>query len=554
MSRSLLAALAFAFVVGGCSSGPVTVTHPPEPVSTAPATGDASASGETTATTDEPLPFDPAVRIDTLDNGLVYYIRVNDEPENRAELRLAVDAGSILESDAQVGLAHFLEHMLFNGTCRFPEDELVSFLERTGMRFGPDINAYTSFDETVYMLQIPTDSTDLMEKGFDVLEDWASCATLSEEEIDRERGVVVEEWRLRSETAQGRMQDELLEVILHGSRYRERLPIGTPENIRTADYDTVRAFYEDWYRPDLMAVVAVGDFDPDWIEDMIIEHFSNLETPANARERAEFGVPTTAETRYEVISDPEFPYTGVTVYYSKEAEADLSTGAYRDRLLNQLFRSMLNQRFTEIGRQADSPFLAAGVLRGSLARPAEYYGLAANVHEDSLLVGLEAIVTEAERVRRHGFTESELERQKRETLRAYEQAFNERNNTNSANFAREYVANYLEDEPIPGIEYEYQLVQQMLPGVTVDELNRLADDLLEPQNRAVIVEMPEKENLTAPTDQELAAAFERVEAKQIGKDRRGLKERHDLRFRFWTQLLQRAVGRTGLHANVKPST
>lgn len=521
MSRPQIAGIALSLLLlTACASSETIVTDAPSPAN-AGAADDQSATvttrggDATTVSASELLPTDPKVRIDTLDNGLIYYIRVNDEPENRAELRLAVNAGSTLETDEQLGLAHFLEHMLFNGTCRFPEDQLVSFLERTGMRFGPDINAYTSFDETVYMLQIPTDSLDLMQKAFDVLEDWASCATLSEEEIDKERGVVVEEWRISQQTAQGRMVDELLDVVLHGSRYRDRLPIGKPEIIQNADYETVRAYYRDWYRPELMAVVAIGDFDPDFIESMIIEHFSGLENRPDAPERPTFDVPQDGSTRYAVMSDPEFPNTGVTVYYSKPAEVQENVEDYRNRLVNGLFSSLLNQRYTEIARRPDAPFLAAGVLRGSLARPAEYYGLAANVHEDSILVGLEALIVEAERVRRHGFTQSELERQQRETLRAYERAFNERNNTNSAAYADEYVSNFLEAEPIPGIEYEYELVQRLLPTVTLDQLNDMAEELLRPENRAVFVQMPEKEGLEPPTEEAMAAIFDHVEELEI---------------------------------------
>ena len=514
MNRHLAYVLALAFFLSACASGQTTVTALPELSADPEQPADAAEPAGDLAL-DTPLPTDPNVRIDTLDNGLVYYIRANQEPENRAELRLAVDAGSILETEEQQGIAHFVEHMLFNGTCRFPEQELIDFLERTGMRFGPDVNAYTSFDETVYMLQVPTDTTELMQSAFDVLEDWASCATLSAEEIDKERGVVVEEWRVRQQTAQGRMQEELMEVILYGSRYKERLPIGKPEIIREADYETIRSFYEDWYRPGLMAVVAVGDFDPDEIEAMIIEHFSGLESPENAPERETWEIPEHEETLFAVMSDPEMPRTGVTVYYSQEAEPDVDVEDYRELLVAGLFNSMLNQRFSEIAREPDAPFLGAGVFRGSLARPAQYYGLGAAVHEDSIMVGLEAILTEAARVRRHGFTEGELERQKLETLRGYQRAFAERENTDSGSFAREYVANYLEDEPIPGIEYEYDIAQRYVPTITLDEVNEMADDLLQEENRAVFVQMPEKEGLTPPTEEQLASILDVVEDKEI---------------------------------------
>lgn len=457
------------------------------------------------------LPLDPNVRAGTLDNGLRYYVRRNSEPEKRAELYLAVDAGSILETDDQLGLAHFVEHMLFNGTRRYPNEELIAFLESTGMRFGPDVNAYTSFDETVYTLTIPTDSVRIVEQAFDVLEDWAGHATLSDEMIDKERGVVVEEWRARDENAQGRIRDKTLPVILHGSRYKDRLPIGTPEIIREAPYETIRSFYERWYRPDLMAVVAVGDFDPDRFETLIREHFSSLEAPPGDPERATYDVPGHDSTMYAVVTDPEYPVTTATVYYKQPAEDFETVADYRERLIASLFNDMLNARLSEIARTGSAPFLGASAFRGALARPAEFYGLGAQTDEDSLLAGLEAVLTEAVRAREHGFTETELERARQEMLRGYERAYNERDKTSSAAFAREYVSHFLEDEPSPGIAYEYELVQDLLPGITVAEVNELAEELLAEENRAVVVVMPEKEGLTPPTEEQLAAAIESVD-------------------------------------------
>ncbi len=463
---------------------------------------------------DAALPLDPAVRIDTLASGVVYYLRKNDEPKHRAELRLAVNAGSALEDDDQKGLAHFVEHMLFNGTRRFQEHELIDFLERTGMRFGPDINAYTSFDETVYMLQIPTDSTEIVEKAFDVLEDWAAYATLSDQEIDNERGVIVEEWR-RGRGAGGRIRDKILPVLLADSHYKDRLPIGDTTIIKNAAYDTLRRFYRHWYRPDLMAVVAVGDFDVDRIEALIREHFDALPAPDAPRPVPSFDVPDHDETLYEIATDPEFPVTQVQVNFKQDAEVVRTVGDYRGQLVSSLFNSLLNKRFAEIARRGNAPFLGASVSKGGFVRPAAFYSLGAQVQDDSLLVGLEALLTEAARVRQHGFTETELARQQRETLRAYERAFNERDNTDSGAYAREYVGNFLEAEPIPGIAYEYQLVEDLLPGITVEEVNARAAELLAERNRAVIVAMPEKEGLTPPTEADLAAVLARVQQKPI---------------------------------------
>lgn len=462
-----------------------------------------------------PLPIDANVRIDTLDNGIVYYLRRNTEPKNRAELRLAVNAGAIQEDDDQRGLAHFVEHMLFNGTRRFEEDALIDFLERTGMRFGPDINAYTSFDETVYMLEIPTDSAAIVARAFDVLEDWAAYATLSDEEIDKERGVVVEEWR-RGLGAGGRIRDQILPVLLYGSRYKDRLPIGDTTIIKHADYETLRRFYRDWYRPDLMAVVAVGDFDLDHFEALIREHFTSLSKPEAPRPRPVFDVPGHEETLYKIATDPEYPITRVEVDFKQPPEPFQTVGDYRARIVSSLFNSMLNKRFAEIARDgATSPFLWARVTKGGFVRPSIFYSLTAQVQDDSIRTGLDALLTEAARVRLHGFTETELERQKTATLRAYERAYNERENTNSSSYAREYVGSFLEAEPIPGIEYEYELMQQLLPGISVAEVNERAAELLAARNRVVIVTMPEKDDLTPPTEDDLAAVLAGAQQKDI---------------------------------------
>ena len=475
----------------------------------APPAAEQPADGET------PLPTDPNVRIGQLDNGLQYYIRRNEEPQNRAELRLAVDAGSVLETPEQKGVAHFLEHMLFNGTRRFEGQELIDFLETTGMQFGPDVNAYTSFDETVYKLQVPTDSAQVFQTAFDVLEEWAAYASLEGEQIDKERGVIIEEWRMRQQNPSGRINEELLPALLHESRYARRIPIGDTSVVRNASYETIRQFYEDWYRPNLMSVVAVGDFDPDSVESMIREHFAHLENPDEAPARKTFSLPDHDQTIYKVITDPGFPYGIVQVYFKQESQPVESVDDYRDVIVGRMFNNMLNKRFSELTNEAGAPFVSASVSQGSFVRPSQFYGLGAQVQPDSVLPALNALITEAERVRRHGFTEAELAREKKDILRTYRQSYEERKNTSSSAFAEEYVSSFLRDEPIPGIENEYEIIQRILPEISIEEVNDEAANLLTRDNRVVMTVLPEKESITPPTKDELAAAVNQVESQTI---------------------------------------
>jgi zinc protease len=498
VSWPFLASVLFSLLLISCASTEPTQIVTTESEATVPIAATAQARGVDGSI--DAIPLDPAVRTGELPNGLTYYIRRNTEPRNRAELRLAVNAGSVLEDDDQLGLAHFVEHMLFNGTERFAEMEIVNFMERIGMRFGPDVNAYTSFDETVYMLQIPTDDLEIRQTAFAILSDWAARATFDREEIDSERGVVIEEWRARMQNAQGRIMEQILPALLHSSRYQDRMPIGDPDIIRNADYDTIERFYRDWYRPDLMAVVAVGDFDPDEIEALIRAEFEPLDAASEVRERPSFEVPGHEETLVAIVTDPEYPVTVGEVVFKRPARETLTPDDYRERVVASLFNGMINKRLAEIAREGDSPYSAAQVYRGGFVRTGEFYGMQAQMPEDSLLVALERLVTEAIRVERHGFTETELERQKAETLRSYQRQYQERENTASARFAAEYVANFLQNSPAPGIEFEYALVQSLLPQISVEEVNRLASDLLAEEDRAVIVVMPERDGITPPTE------------------------------------------------------
>ncbi len=477
--------------------------------------GSADAPGPQEVGLDETLPTDPAIRIGTLENGLTYYVRANTEPANRAELWLAINAGSLQEDDDQQGLAHFLEHMLFNGTERFPEQALIDFFETAGMTFGPDINAYTSFDETVYMLRFPTDDAEVVDAAFNVLEDWAARATIDPTEVDAERGVVLEEERLRDQNASGRIQKQILPFLLGDSRYAVRQPIGQVDVIRSAPPETLRRFYTDWYRPDLMAVIAVGDFDADEVTARIQEQFAGLTNPEPAVERQVFTVASHEEPTYLVATDPEFPVTIVEIDYGQPAQALDTAGAYRDMLVGTLFERMLNLRLDEISREANSPFVGAGVGSGAFVRTLEILTVNAQVQDEEVLLGLEAILTEIERVRRHGFTPSELERAKGEVLNMYQSVYNERNNHESGSFADEYKRNFLQAEAIPGIPYEYLLATRFVPEITIDEVNRQTDRFVGEKGRSVLVIGPERAAETLPDETALAQVIESIAGKEI---------------------------------------
>ena len=466
-------------------------------------------------TLDSKIPVDTAVRQGTLDNGLTYYIRKNTKPENRVELRLAVNAGSILENDDQRGLAHFTEHMAFNGTEHFAKNELVSTLQSAGVRFGAHLNAYTSFDETVYMLLLPTADTTL-EDGLQILQDWAQGITFEDEEIDKERGVVIEEWRI-GQGAQQRMRDEYLPVVLANSHYAQRLPIGTKEILENFDYGTVRQFYEDWYRPDLMAVIAVGDIDVEAMEAKIKEAFGNLTNPSPAREREVYQIPNHDDTKVVVVTDPEATYNQISMYYKSDdvAPREETLGDYRKSVLEAVFTGMLNDRLSELTQSAEPPFINAGTYYGDIVRTKDAFQAFAVVPEGGIERGIKSLVEQQEKVRAFGFTQSELDRYKKQLLTAYERAYNEREKTDSKGYAGEYVRNFLEGEPIPGIAFEYQFMQQYLPEVTLDEINALANPWMREENRVVVVLAPDKENATVPSQQEVEQYLQDAAAAEV---------------------------------------
>ena len=514
-----LAVLFSLAAVWGCATTQAPApAAPPEPAPPASDALDAEAAaldaGAAAMGTETPLALDPAVRTGVLDNGLTYYVRENREPRDRAELRLVVDAGSVLEDDDQRGLAHLLEHLAFNGTEAFPEQELIQYLESTGMRFGPDVNAYTSFDETVYMLQVPTDSADTFETGLDVLRQWAGAVVITEEEVVKERGVVLEELRLRRGAA-GRIRDVQFPVIYQGSRYAERLPIGSEDVLRTVTAERIRDFYDDYYRPDLMAVVVVGDVDGDDVVAMIEDRFGDLENPSDAPARTTYDVPGHQETLVTIATDPELPQGQIQVLLKREPVETRTEADYRRTVKVRLFNAMMNARLDELRQKADPPFAFGGASVGGGLRTVDFASFFAIIPGDGALRGLEALLTEAERVRRFGFTDGELERARAEVLNGLDRALAERDQQPSRAYASALVDYDLEGAPALGVDDRDRLTRLYLPGVTLGEVTAVADELLAEENRVVALALPETEGGAAPTEAEVRAVLAAVEAADL---------------------------------------
>jgi len=463
----------------------------------------------------KPIPADPAIKIGKLENGITYYIKVNKKPEQRVELRLAVNAGSVCETPGQQGLAHFVEHMCFNGTKNFPSNKMINMLEEMGVKFGAELNAGTSFDQTVYMLKVPTDKTEWINRGFQVLEDWAHQVSMEDAEIDKERGVIVEEWRLGL-GAEDRMQSKYIPVLLKGSRYAERLPIGKVEVIKSFPYDTLRAFYKSWYRPDLMAVVVVGDIDPKLAEEKVKEYFGRIPKAINPTKRVEFPVPDNAEPLISVVTDKEASGYSASVFFKHPKSDNITFNDYRNQLMRVLYTGILNNRLQEITQKPDAPFLGAGADYGSfIGRTIDTYSLSVAAKENQIEKSLEVVLTENERVRQFGFTATELEREKKDILSNYEKMAKESDKTESRSYADEFVRNYLDKECIPGIQKEYEIVKDYLPGITLEEINKLGQKWITDGNIVALITAPEKEGVKVPTESQVMSIINSVKGMKI---------------------------------------
>ncbi|HEY8929236.1 MAG TPA: insulinase family protein [Mucilaginibacter sp.] len=446
------------------------------------------------------LPTDPQVIIGKLPNGLTYYVRKNTEPKNRAELYLVNKVGSVLENDDQQGLAHFTEHMAFNGTRDFPKNDLVSFLQKSGVKFGADLNAYTSFDETVYQLPLPTDSVDVFEKGFNILANWAAYQTFDPKEIDAERGVVLGEKLANGKNAQERLSNQTYPVLMNNSRYAQRLPIGKEDILKTFRPETIKSFYHDWYRPDLQAVIAVGDFDPARVIELIKRNFSSLQNPAGEKPRTVYTVPPTPGTAVKIATDKEFPYTLAEIIVKHPQTVIRTAADFMQGIRIQLFNQMLNDRMSELTQKPTPPFVYGQSSYGPFIGRQDAFTTIAVAKPGGLETAVKAAVAETERVRRFGFTLTELERAKQSALVGIDNAYRERDKTRSANFVGEYQQNFITGEAIPGLSFEYNFYVNNINKITLAEMNALAGKFVSDQNRVVIVEGPESEKDKLPTE------------------------------------------------------
>lgn len=464
---------------------------------------------------DDPMPVDPKIKIGTLPNGMKYYIRYNKKPERRAELMLVVKVGAICEDPNQNGLAHFCEHMAFNGTKNFPKQALVDYLESIGVKFGPELNAFTSWDETVYMLQIPTDSLDQFHKGFQVLEDWAHNVLYDPTEIDKERGVVIEEYRL-GRGADDRVERKHNKVLYYNSKYAIHDVIGDTNIIRNASYNVIKRFYKDWYRPDLMAIIAVGDFDILEVEKIIKEKFSKIPKPKNPRKREYVEIPPHKDVFVSIASDKELSFPRVVINFKGGEIKEGSFRSYRDNLLVKLYTSMLNFRLNEYLRKENPPFKffvfndyqPLGAKNSSFVLFAGAIGNEVNRCVETLLL-------EAFRAYQHGFTPTEFERAKKEVLRTYESFYNDKDKFESINLAFEFMRNFLRNEPIPGIEYEYEIVKKWLPEIKLEEVNALSKKFIKNENAVIAISLPERPDVVVPKEEDIKKLFAEISTKKL---------------------------------------
>ena len=463
----------------------------------------------------EKMSVDKKVRIGKLANGMTYYIRANKKPENRVQFRLVTNAGSILEDDDQQGLAHFCEHMAFNGTQYYKGNEMISTLQKNGIEFGRGINAYTGFDQTVYYVELPADNPELMEMGYKILDGWASKLLFDQSEIEHERGVILEEWR-GGLGASDRLRKATWPIMLKGSKYADRLPIGLEEVIRNFERPTIVRFYNDWYRPDLQAVIIVGDVDVNAVEAKIHEYFDSRKAPVNPRPRPEFDIPGNKEPLVAIATDKEATNASMMLLW-KHAKAPQGTvGNYRDAMMRNLVSNMLDERYNELSEKATAPFLyAGGGYGGFLGRSCDAFMGNCAPKENRINEATEAVLAEIFRAQQHGFTKGEFERAKESMLESYRKSAKEANKTNSNNFADEYTNNYLDGEVIPGIMKEYSLAKEFLAeeggnAITLEECNRLIDNWVTDENFVYYLTAPQQEGYKIPTEKEIIAIYDRA--------------------------------------------
>ncbi|MGN6110488.1 MAG: M16 family metallopeptidase [Kofleriaceae bacterium] len=472
-----------------------------------------AASAQVAKADPDALPLWPKVVRGKLPNGLTYYVMKHSKPEKRAFLWLAVNTGAVQEDDDQRGLAHFVEHMAFNGTKRFPEAAIVQFLEKIGMKFGAHLNAYTNFDETVYQLEVPTDDGTYLPKGLDILRDWAGDVSFDPKEVEKERGVVLEEWRLGRGAGQ-RLFDKQVKVLFAGSRYAERITIGLPETLKTAPRDTLVRYYKDWYRPDHMAVIAVGDFDdPAAIEKEIVAKFGDLKSGGDMRPRPAAGVPKASGTRVSIETDREMPGQVVSVYNILAHRPEATERDFRRIIVEQVYQQILNERLQSLSRRKEAPFAMALAGVQGMTREIDAFARSAQVKSGRVEDALRSLFVEVLRVEKHGVTESELERARVNLARMYDQSATEESTSDSREFTSEITRNFFEDEFMIGRVAERDLAHKYLPTVTLAELNALAKNYGGAENRVIVIAGPDGKPL--PTRERVLAIIDEVARGEI---------------------------------------
>ncbi len=466
----------------------------------------------------EQLPTDKDVRIGHLDNGLTYYIRHNELPKQRCEFHIAQAVGAILEEDNQNGLAHFLEHMAFNGTEHFPGKGIINYFESIGVNFGGNINAYTALDETVYRLsEVPTIREGIIDSALLVMHDWSHSLLLLGEEIDSERGVIREEWRTRG-TAERRMWSKMNPLMFPGSQYAKRDVIGDTAVINNFSYDALRNYYHKWYGPDLQAIVVVGDIDVDQIEAKIKQLWADVPARENRGERPLYSVDDNKEPIVAVVTDEEGQYTRIRVDYKKEQlprEIKNTMIGYMQDLLMNIITSMIDERFEEMVQDPACPFIGGGAGYIELVKLKDSFVNLVVAKSGQEKDAYQSLLTQIEKVRRYGFTDAELERAKANILTSYEKSYNERNSRRNIQYTQEYIRNFLHDEPIPGIEWEYDFVKQVLPMLTIDNINQAAKVLATDDNVIISFTAPEKEGVIIPSNEEILQMFKDIKNAEI---------------------------------------
>lgn len=465
-------------------------------------------------TSEQPLPLDPAVRTGKLPNGFTYYIRHNEEPKKRVVFYLANKVGSVLEDEDQRGLAHFMEHMSFNGTKHFPKNELVNYLQKSGVRFGADLNAYTSFDETVYQLPLPTDDPAILKNGIQIMRDWAQDATLDPVEIDKERGVVLEEKRLGM-GAQERLRRQVFPVLLNGSRYAQRVPIGLESVLTQFKPEVISRYYHDWYRPDLQALIVVGDIDVNEMEKTIKARFSDLKNPVNEKKRIKYTVPLTGKNQFLAVTDREVTETSAEIMFKHIAPKMKTASDYRRATITALFNQMIGARYAELGRQSNPPFLQGSAGIQQLLGGLDSYTVSVAAKPGELERGLKAVWQETERLKRFGFTATELERAKTAFQNRMDAALKEKSKTPSESYVQEYLQLFLSGICSPGIDAEDKLVRDQMPGITLADVNNLCPEYIRNTDRDLVLQAPDKDKASLPSETEILGWMKEVETEQL---------------------------------------